>query len=145
MGHSPPGYLSAVKITQAVASDSLLAASCPGASMAVTAVDCPCSAFPRAVLTVAGWTQQGPRCLHCSAATNFASTQSSKLPLVLKFLLKSCQVKGLSSALCNHPAPHLLTLLLNLPWTSFPLARSSIEKMVVVKPSSEPDSTQSCM
>lgn len=37
----------------------------------------------------------------------------------------------------------LLTLLLDLPWTCFPLACSSIEKMVVAKPSSEPRSTQS--
>lgn len=64
--------------------------------------------FPGAVLTVAGWTQPGPRCLHCSAVTNFASSQSSNLPSVLKFLLKSCRVKELSGAPCNHPAVLLL-------------------------------------
>lgn len=98
--------------------------------------------FPGAVLTVAGWTQQGPRRLHCSAVTNFASRQSSNLPSVLKFLLKSCRVKELSGAPCNHPAALLLTQLLKLPWTCFPLACVYTEKIAVAKPSSEPHSTQ---
>ena len=142
MGHSPPGYLSAVKITQVVASDSLLAVSCPGASMAAVFADCLRSAFPGSC-AYCGWLDPA-RCLHCSAVTNFASTQSSNLPLVPKFLLNSCQVKGPSSTPCNHPAA-LLTQLLNLPWTCFSLACLYTEKMVVAKPSSEPHSTQSHM
>jgi len=41
--------------------------------------------------------------------------------------------QGASSAPCNHPAALLLTLLLELPWTRFPLSRSSREKMLVAR------------
>lgn len=54
MGHSPPGYLSAVKITQVVASDSCLTVSCPGASMAAVVAACLRSAFPRSC-AYCGW------------------------------------------------------------------------------------------
>lgn len=126
MGHSPPGYLSAVTITQVVASDSLLAVCCPGASTAALAADWLGSAFPKSCAR--------SRVLMLLSSDWLCQRQS---PLGAKI-----PPQGAFQCSTRPPAALLPPLLLELPWICFPLLPSSIEKMVVAKPRSERCSTQ---
>lgn len=126
MGHSPSGYLSAVKITQVVASCCLLPWGKHG-----SAGRCLCSAFPRS------WAHCGPgKVPGANAAQQWLTLSAPVSP--------PCQ----NSSSGGFPVLHTIPCSLSpspaprAPWICFPLLHSSMESMVVAEPSSERCSTQ---
>lgn len=132
-GHSPPGYLSAIKITQVVASDSLCAACCPGTGTVVVATAGLCSAFPWSC-----WLS----CLDPASSQLLAllavTTLGSTCPLLRAGILPSghARPRGL-------PVFPATTLQVFSPMNSLPRAHFSIEKLAVVKLGSEPHAMHS--
>lgn len=141
-GHSPPGYLSAVKITQMVASDSLLADSFPGGKHGSSGHWVPPLSFSQE-LCLQGLA--GPSKVPGGFAAQQQPTLQAPSHPISPGCCNSSSSRTRSRGLPVLCADTLQLLLLNFPWTCFPLACLYTEKMIVAKPGSEPRSTQSHM